>query len=211
MAGLRVGLREDGVEVRDARVRDEALRPVEDVIVALAPRRRAHRGRVGAGARLGERVGREPLAAREPRQEALLLLLRARQLDARASRAPARRGSARTWRRPSRPPRSRPAAAARPFRCRRAPRRRGARRCRARGRARRRPTGTRRLVDLGGARRDPLAREVAHEVADLALLVGERVARHRAHSRSAPSLPARRGRPPTALRCLGFTQPTGEA
>ena len=34
------------------------------------------------------------------------------------------------------------------------------------------------LVDLRGARRDALAREVAHEVADLALLVGQRVDRH---------------------------------
>ena len=35
-----------------------------------------------------------------------------------------------------------------------------------------------RLVDLGRARGDALAREVAHEVANLALLVGQRVARH---------------------------------
>src|SRR2546421_85608 len=35
-----------------------------------------------------------------------------------------------------------------------------------------------RLVDLRRPRRDPLARERAHEVADLALLVGERVGRH---------------------------------
>ena len=35
-----------------------------------------------------------------------------------------------------------------------------------------------RLVDLGGARRDALARQRADEVADLALLVGERVERH---------------------------------
>ena len=41
----------------------------------------AHRGRVGARAGLGERVGGEPLAAREPRQPALLLLVRAGEPD----------------------------------------------------------------------------------------------------------------------------------
>ena len=35
------------------------------------------------------------------------------------------------------------------------------------------------LVDLGRARRDPLARERAHEVAELALLVGQRGPRAR--------------------------------
>ena len=79
--GLRVGLREDRVDVRDARVRDEALRAVEDVLVALAAGGRPHRRRVGAGARLGERVGGEPLAGGEPRQPALLLLLRPRELE----------------------------------------------------------------------------------------------------------------------------------
>src|SRR5439155_2409343 len=48
VAGLGIGLGTDGVEVRDARVRDEPLRAVEDVLVALAPRRRPHRRRVGA-------------------------------------------------------------------------------------------------------------------------------------------------------------------
>ena len=37
------------------------------------------------------------------------------------------------------------------------------------------PRELRRLVDLGRARRDPLARERPHELADLALLVGQRV------------------------------------
>ena len=36
-----------------------------------------------------------------------------------------------------------------------------------------------RLVDLRGARRDPLARERADEVADLALLVGQLIPGHR--------------------------------
>ena len=41
------------------------------------------------------------------------------------------------------------------------------------------------LVDLGRARRDPLARERAHELADLALLVGQRV--EGAHGRDSRS------------------------
>ena len=81
VAGLRIGLREDGVEVRDAGVRDEALAAVEDVLVALAARGRPHRGRVGARAGLGQRVGAEPLAGGELRQVALLLLLRAGELQ----------------------------------------------------------------------------------------------------------------------------------
>ena len=35
-----------------------------------------------------------------------------------------------------------------------------------------------RLVDLGRARRDPLARERPHELADLELLVGQRLPGH---------------------------------
>ena len=82
VAGIRIGLREDGVEVRDAGVRDEALAAVEDVLVAVADRGRPHRGRVGAGAGFGQRVGGQPLAARELRQVLLLLLLRPGELEA---------------------------------------------------------------------------------------------------------------------------------
>ena len=82
MARLGVGLREHDVEAGDAGIRDEALAAVEDVLVAVEPRLGAHRRRVGARARLGQRVRGEPLSAREPRQEALLLLVRARELDA---------------------------------------------------------------------------------------------------------------------------------
>src|SRR3954465_11711308 len=57
VAGLRVGLGEDDVDVCDARVGDEAFAAVQHVLVALAPRLGAHRRRVGAGARLGQRVG----------------------------------------------------------------------------------------------------------------------------------------------------------
>src|SRR5207248_478148 len=74
VAGRRIRLREDGVDLGHAGVRDEPLRAVQDVLVAVAARLRAHRGRVGARARLRQRVGGEPLAAREARKEALLLL-----------------------------------------------------------------------------------------------------------------------------------------
>ena len=141
-------------------------------------RGRAHRGGVGAGARLGERVRGEPFARRELRQEALLLLVAARELE--PERAELLHGDDQAARRADlrhlldRDER---------HQCRRAdaavllveqdpedlvlaeelddvPRELGA------------------LVDLRGARRDALAREVAHEVADLALLVGQRVDRH---------------------------------
>ena len=75
VAAGRIGLREDDVQMGDAGVRDEALRAVEDVVVAVAPRLAPHRGAVGARARLGERVRGEPLARRELRQEPLLLLV----------------------------------------------------------------------------------------------------------------------------------------
>ena len=185
MPGLGVGLREDDVEVRDARVRDEALAAVEDVLVAVAPRLGAHRRRVRARARLGQRVGGEPLAAREPRQEALLLLLGAGELDPERAELLDGEDQARSSRRPWRAPRSRRAPSARRCRCRRTPRRTAGRRARARGRARPCPSGnSRRLVDLGRARGDALAGERADEVADLALLVGQRVVGHREILRS---------------------------
>ena len=62
-----------------------------------------------------------------------------------------------------------------PSRARRTPRRRGGRRGRSREELDDVPRKLVALVDLGRARRDPLARELAHEVADLALLVGERL------------------------------------
>ena len=82
MPAVRIGLGEDGVEVGDAGVGDEALAPVEDVLVAVADRRRPHRRRVGAGAGLGQRIRGQPLAARELRQVRLLLRLRAGELQA---------------------------------------------------------------------------------------------------------------------------------
>ena len=143
VAGLGIGLGEDDVEVRDAGVGDEALAAVEHVLVALAPRLGAHRGRVGARARLGQRVGGQPLAARQARQPALLLLVAAGELDPERARAPARRGSGRSSRRPSTAPRSRRAPSARRCRCRRTPPRTAARAGRARASARPCPRGTR--------------------------------------------------------------------
>src|SRR5581483_7829688 len=57
------------------------LRAVEDVLAVVASRLGAHRRRVGARAGLGQRVGGQPLAARELGQEPLLLLLVAGELD----------------------------------------------------------------------------------------------------------------------------------
>src|SRR6266536_2532711 len=81
MARRRICLREDGVEAGDACVRDEPLRPVEDVLIAFARGLGAHRRRVGTRSGLRQRVRRKPFAAREARQEALLLLLRPGQFD----------------------------------------------------------------------------------------------------------------------------------
>ena len=186
VARRRVRLREDDVDAGDAGVRDEALRPVEDVLVAVAARLRPHRGRVGAGAGLGQRIRSEHLAAREPRQVAPLLLLVARQLERERAQLLHRRGSGRSSRTPSRSPRPRPTSRARSRPRRRTPRRRASRRCRSRGRARRCPTGTPRPVDLRRPRRDALARERPHEVADRALLGGQQLVRHAPQSRFDP-------------------------
>ena len=125
--------------------------------------------------RLGQRVRGEPFAARELRQEPLLLLLGAGELDPERAELldgddqPARRADLRQLLdRHERHQRARADAAvllvvhdaeelvlAEDLDD--VPRELG------------------RLVDLGGARRDPLARDRAHELADLALLVGQRV------------------------------------
>ena len=82
MSQLGVRLREHGVEVRHTRVGDEPLGSVQDVLAIFKPRRRAHSRRVRSGARLGERVGTEPLAGRQTWQVPLLLLLIAGELEA---------------------------------------------------------------------------------------------------------------------------------
>jgi hypothetical protein len=81
MPSFRIGLREDGVQTRDRRIRDEALRAVEDVRVSVTSRRRPYRCGVRARAGLRERVGREDLPGRERREEARLLLLRPGDLE----------------------------------------------------------------------------------------------------------------------------------
>ena len=179
VARVRIGLREDGVELGDAGVRDEALAAVEDVLVAVAPGRRPHRGGVGAGAGLGQRVGGQPLPGREPRQVALLLLLRAGELE--PERAELLHGEQQAARRADlrdlldRDEREQRAGA-------------GAALLLVEEQPEQLvlaeelddvPRELVRLVDLGRARRDALARERAHELADLPLLVGQDVPGHR--------------------------------
>ncbi len=178
MSRRRVGLREHRVEVRDPCVRDEALRAVEDVFVALTLRLRAHRGGIGAGAGLGQRVGGDPLAARDLRQETVLLLLGARK--PKSERAQLLHGEDEPYRRIGLGDLLH--------------------RDEQHQRARVRPSVTlvegepedlvlaqkldhvprevARLVDLGRAGSDSLPRQGADELADLTLLLGKRVPRH---------------------------------
>ena len=92
-----VELREDDRQLGDAAVRDVALLAVEDVLVAVPVGRGLDAGDVGAGAWLGERDrGEAALLRGEPRQPALLLLLRAgaHQRPHGEHRRPDRRGKA---------------------------------------------------------------------------------------------------------------------
>src|SRR5439155_396569 len=73
--GLRVGLREDDERVRDAAVGDELLAAVQHVLVAVALRSRLHGRRIGAAARLRQRVRGDLLARRERRTQPFLLFL----------------------------------------------------------------------------------------------------------------------------------------
>src|SRR5207249_2853089 len=62
-----IGLGVDERYVRNRPVSDEELSPVQNVLVSIAPRRRAHRAeRVGARTRLGEREAADPRAVAEP-------------------------------------------------------------------------------------------------------------------------------------------------
>ena len=81
MTLLRVRLREHHIHRRHAGVRDEPLPPVQHVLVTLTDRGGAHRRTVRARPRFRQRIGRQPLTRGELRQEPLLLLPAARQLD----------------------------------------------------------------------------------------------------------------------------------
>ncbi len=72
--GRRVGLRQQQEHVRPAPVGDPHLRAVDDVRVAVAPRRRRDRLQVGARVRFREADAGARFALREPRQETLLLI-----------------------------------------------------------------------------------------------------------------------------------------
>jgi hypothetical protein len=71
---FRIGLRDDDDQVGDLAVGDENLRPVDDVAVAVAPRRGLYRRKVRAGARLGHPDREDDLAADCARKVAALLL-----------------------------------------------------------------------------------------------------------------------------------------
>ena len=108
---------------------------------------------------------------RAPRQEALLELVGAEQLDRQRARAPGSSGSARSTRTPWRSPRPPSAASACRCPCRRTPRRTAARGRPARPAAGARPTGTRPVASISAARgairsRDDLPDRVA-EVQEL--------------------------------------------
>ena len=71
----RVGLDRRDHEVGVDAVRDERLGAVDDVVVAVADRRRRHRRQVRADARLGHRHRGDQLAGADAGQPALLLLV----------------------------------------------------------------------------------------------------------------------------------------
>src|SRR5439155_19981522 len=167
---------------RDAGVRDEALRAVEDVLVALAPRRRPHRGRVGAGAGLGQRVGRQPLARGELGQVTPLLLVVAGELEAERAelldREDQGRGRADLSHLLDRDQREERAGAEPSLLL-------GEEEAEDVVLAEQLDDVPRELVggvDLGGTRRDPLARELPDEVTQLPLPVARAVPGHGAES-----------------------------
>ena len=179
VAGARVGLREHRVEAGDARVRDEPLRPVQNIVVALTPGRSREARRVGAGTGLGQRVGGQNLTRSETRQPRRPLHIGARELETERAQLLRCEEQARS----------------------------GAHlrdlldRDQGRQRARPRPAdllgeeqpeeamltedlddipGKRvRRVDLGRPRSHPVGRDRTHEITDLPLLRGQRIPGHR--------------------------------
>ena len=83
LARAFVGRREDDDPGRVPRVRDEHLRAVDDVLVAVALSSRLDARDVGAGVRLGERERAEERLFEQRRQPLLLLLVGAGEQDRR--------------------------------------------------------------------------------------------------------------------------------
>ena len=179
VAGARVGLREHRVEAGDARVRDEPLRPVQDILVALPPGRRREARRIGAGPGLRQGVGGQNLTRSETRQPRRPLHIGARKLE--TERAQLLRGEEQ----------ARGGAHLRDLLDRDQGRQR-ARPCSAVLLGEEEPEeavlaedlddipGKRvRRVDLGRPRSDPVGRHRTHEIADLTLLRGQRIPAHR--------------------------------
>ena len=68
MPGRRIGLGDDDDQVAVDAVRDERLRPVQDVLVAVADRGGGDPGQVGTGAGFGHRDRRDQRAGGDPGQ-----------------------------------------------------------------------------------------------------------------------------------------------
>ena len=81
VTGLRVGHREHHVEVGDPQVRDPVLGAVDHPLVAVRHRLGQHPSGVRAGVGLRQRERRRPLAAGATRQEPLLELVGSEQPD----------------------------------------------------------------------------------------------------------------------------------
>src|SRR5258706_6095744 len=84
-AHARIEIREDDEHVRDRRVRDEGLRAVDDVRIAVALRRRLQASGVAARARLGEAIRADLLSAEDVGQVLLAHAVRPADLDGRAA------------------------------------------------------------------------------------------------------------------------------
>src|SRR5439155_9759143 len=175
---IRIRLGEHRVQLRDTRVRDEPLRSIQDVLVTFAPGRRPHGRRVGARAGLGERIGAEPFTRRQAREVALLLRLVPGELQ--TERAELLDGENQTARRADlrdlfdrHQGQESPGPETAVLLAEEEPEEvvlteelddvRGKLMA---------------LVDLRRSRRDPLARELTNEIADLALLLAQLLVRH---------------------------------
>ena len=199
MPRLRVGLGEDRVETGDARIRDEPLRPVENVLVPVEASGRPHRRRVRARARLRQRVGGEHLTGREPRQPGRPLLVRPAQLQ--PQRAELLHGEDQAARRTDlrdlldrdqreQRPRPRPTHLLAEEE---------AEDALVAVQLDHVPRELVRRIDLRRTRRNPLARERPHQVPYLALLVAQDVPGHATKCRRATRLALRREATPSGV------------